>query len=297
MEDRNRLASFTGGFYFILLFMSTLASQEKRNVVLLALFELHSTKGPRVNIYELEKRCGLERIEFYNIIRELGRTRRGWLTKSNEIVFITPEGIDKAEELRRMEIAKLERIILQKFYDLGGANHMEWVLLDTLTKELNMKFSDIQPILNDLEDRGLLTGNGEAMWLTPAGVGEVQNPSSNRTGGFNYFETHINNVQGGVAVGDGITQYISVNNNQFNDAINKLLLGVEDSTELSQVKKMTLAADIRTIQQLGEMEKTPDVMEAANSKIESVNSILSSTADMVSLGMVVIPIIRACFGI
>lgn len=278
--------------------MNTLPSEKKRNAVILALYELHlKTQGPSVDIYELEKRCQLERLEFYNLIRQLGTSDWGWLRKSGERVFITSEGLDKAEELRKMDIAKLERVILQKFYDLGGPSHMEWVLLDTLTKELNMKFSDIQPILNDLEDRDLLGGNGEAMWLTPAGVREVEDPSSNRTGSFNYFETHISQVQGGVAVGQGITQHITTTNNQFNEAINKLLLGVESSIDLSPVKKVGLVADIRTIQQLGEMEKKPEVIQEANSKIDSVTSVLSSTADLVSLGMVVIPIIRACFGI
>jgi len=277
--------------------MSTLPSEEKRNSVILTLYELHTTKGPRVNIYELEKQSGVERQEFYDIIRELGATGRGWLKKSNERVSITPVGIDKAEELRKMDIAKLERMVLQKFYDIGGPSHMEWVRLDTLTKELNMKFGDLRPILNDLENRGLLEGINEAMWLTPAGVREVQNPSSNRMAGFNYFETHINNVHGGVAVGEAITQHITVNNNQFNEAINKLLFAVENSTELSPVKKIDVLSDIRTIQQLSQMEKTPEVLEVANSKIELVSSVLSSTADMVSLGMVVIPIIRACFGI
>ena len=60
---------------------------------------------------------------------------------------------------------------------------------------------------------------------------------------------------------------------------------------------MTLAGDIKTIQQLGQIEKTPEVLAAANSKIDTVSSVISSTADIVSLGMVIIPIIRTWFGI
>ena len=48
--------------------MSTLPLEEKRNKLILALYELHTTKGPRVNIYELERLSGLERQEFYDMV-------------------------------------------------------------------------------------------------------------------------------------------------------------------------------------------------------------------------------------
>jgi hypothetical protein len=85
--------------------------------------------------------------------------------------------------------------------------------------------------------------------------------------------------------------------NEFNYAIDKLLRGVADSVNLTPVQKMTVVNDIKVLQQLSEMEKTPEVVEVANSKIEFVNSVISSTADIVSLGMILIPIIRAGFGL
>lgn len=147
--------------------------EEKRNRVILALYKLYvATKSVNVDTDRLEAQADVGD-NFYNILRELGLKGRGWLDFRNQVVRILSPGIENAEELLKARATQLERTILQKFYDSGGPNHMEWVMLDTLTKELNTKFSDIRPILNDLEDRELLEGSGEAMWLTWKGVREV----------------------------------------------------------------------------------------------------------------------------
>ena len=146
--------------------------------------------------------------------------------------------------------------------------------------------------------RGWVEGPDEAVQLTPSGVREVENPSGDRAVGVKY-ETHFHApFQGGFNQGPGGTQNINIQNikNELDDAIYRLLKGVEESTQLSPVQKMTLAADIKTIQQLGQMEQTPELLVAANSKIDAVSSVISSTADMVSLGMVIIPIVKAWFG-
>jgi hypothetical protein len=51
------------------------------------------------------------------------------------------------------------------------------------------------------------------------------------------------------------------------------------------------------VHQLAHMEKTQEVIDTASTKIDSINSVVSSTADIVSLGVVVIPIVRAFFGL
>jgi hypothetical protein len=216
------------------------------------------------------------------------------------IVRITAEGIDEAEELIKMQMVGKERLVLRKIYDLGGPTHMDRVPIETLRKELGMGFRELNAILLDFErKRGWVEGPDEAVQLTPAGVREVENPPGDRHIGVKY-ETHFHApFQGGFNQGPGGTQHINIQNtkNEFDDAIHKLLKAVEESARLSAVQKMTLAGDIRTVQQLGQMEQTPEVIETANSKIEFVNSVISSTADIVSLGVVVIPIIRAFFGL
>jgi hypothetical protein len=275
--------------------MSTLPLEEKRNRVILALYELRSTKGEHVDTDELRQLADVG-TDFYPILRELGLRGRGWLEHRNLVVRIKSSGTEKAEELIKMQMAEKERSVLQKIYDLGGPTHMDLVLIGTLQKELKMEFRELNAILLDFErKKGWVEGPDEAVQLTSAGVREVENPGGDRAVGIKY-ETHFHrDFQGGYIQGPGGTQHIVIKN-EFDNAIYKLLQGVETSTELSSVQKMTLAGDIKTVQQLGQIEKSSEVIEAANSKIEAVNSVLSSTADMVSLGMGVIPIIRAWFG-
>jgi hypothetical protein len=199
-----------------------------------------------------------------------------------------------------MQIVEKERLVLQKIYDLGGPTHMDLVPIDGLSRELGMQFRELNGILLDFErKRGWVEGPDEAVQLTPGGVREVENPGGDRAVGVKY-ETHFHApFQGGFNQGPGGTQNINIQNikNEFDDAVYRLLKAVEDSIQLSPVQKMTLTGDIKTIQQLGQIEKTPEVVEAANSKIDGVNSVISSTADIVSLGMVIIPIIRTWFGV
>ena len=104
-------------------------------------------------------------------------------------------------------------------------------------------------------------------------------------------------VYGGVQVGGhNNTQTNNVNvGSDFTDAINKLLDLVEASS-LNPVQKINTKSDIKAIQELAALEKSPEVVEEANSKIEAVKEVISMTADMTSLGMVLIQILQAAFG-
>ena len=279
--------------------MEILPFEEKRNRVLLAAYKIHTTKTQHIHIDELGDAAGVGR-EVWNILRVLGANGKGWLKKSGNIVRFTAEGIEKAEELEKMRIADKERLILETIYELGGPTHMDLVPIETLERKLGINFRELNAILLDFErKRGWVEGPDEAVQLTPAGVREVENPGGDRHVGVKY-ETHFHApFQGGFNQGPGGTQHINIQNtkNEFDDAIYTLLKAVEQSSRLSAVQRMTVAGDIRTVQQLGQLEHTPEVIEAASSKIEGVNSVISSTADMVSIGMVVIPIIRAFFGL
>jgi len=278
--------------------MSALRLEEKRNRVLLSLYHLHTTKSEHVKVDELEDPSDVGR-DFYPILRQIGAHGKGWLKHSNLVVRMTAQGIDEAEELIKMQMVEKERVVLRKIYDLGGPTHMDLVPIDRLSRELGMQFRELNGILLEFErKRGWVEGPDEAVQLTPGGVREVENPGGDRAVGVKY-ETHFHApFQGGFNQGPSGTQHINIQNvkNEFVDAIYKLLKGVEESTELSAEQKMTLAGDINTIQQLGQLDKTPEVLDAANSKIDAVSSVISSTADIVSLGMVIIPIIRAWFG-
>ncbi len=252
--------------------MSTLPLEEKRNKLILALYELHTTKGPRVDIYELEKLSGLERREFYDMIRQLGRTQKGWLIKSNERVSITPEGIEKAEELLKMQMVEKERLVLKKIYDLGGPTHMDWVPIDKLSKELGMPFRELNPILNDFERRGWVEGPDEALGLTPAGVREVENPGSDTRGG----ATTVQNIfqgpfQGGMIIGGhGHTQHNTFSNNpKVGEAIDAVMRLVQQS-DLGTLDKEDVLKDVERLKELTSKEQTPDTLQRIEKRIGMV---------------------------
>ena len=104
-------------------------------------------------------------------------------------------------------------------------------------------------------------------------------------------------VYGGVQVGgQNNTQTNTVNtNSDFTKAINDLLKLVENSS-LNPVQKIHTKADVQIIKDLADLGKSPEVAQLANSKLEAVKEVISMTADMTSLGMVLIPIIQAAFG-
>src|SRR5260370_4483112 len=163
--------------------MSTLPLEDKRNRLILALYEIRAEKGEHVKTEELRARVDIG-TDFYPLLRELGVHGRGWLEHRNLVVRNRSTGIEKAEELQKMQMAEKERRIIQKIYDLGGPTHTDMVPFDTLERELGMEFDELNKILLDFERRrGWVEGPDEAVELTPAGVREVENPSSDSRGG------------------------------------------------------------------------------------------------------------------
>lgn len=105
-------------------------------------------------------------------------------------------------------------------------------------------------------------------------------------------------VYGGVqSGGQGNVQNVSISSNtSFVKAIRELNELVNDSP-LPPVSKIEAQSDIQALERLGQLDRTPEVTAAAKSRVESIEKTISLTADMVSLGMPVITIIRAFFGV
>ncbi len=115
-----------------------------------------------------------------------------------------------------------------------------------------------------------------------------------------YFTTNIQGHNyGGIQQGGQNNNQTNVVNiaPQFEEAISRLLSEIEQSQSLTPIQKIKTKGDVQAIQELALIERTPDVIQEAGTRISAIQSVLSTTADMVSLGMVVIPIIRACFGL
>jgi hypothetical protein len=157
----------------------------------------------------------------------VGKNGRRWLEHRNLNTVIKSEGIIKAEELLKMEMAEKEQLVLKKIYDLGGPTHMDLVLIDRLEKELGMPFRELNAILLDFERRkGWVEGPEEAVQLTPAGVREVEDPGwQTRGGGTTIHNVFHAPVQGGfIQGGQGHTQHnVYSNNPKIDESIGAII--------------------------------------------------------------------------
>jgi hypothetical protein len=117
----------------------------------------------------------------------------------------------------------------------------------------------------------------------------------------NIQNQNINNfndsfISGLLIGGRNITQNNIQNiNPDFIKATDDLLALIENSS-LNGLQKINAKSDVQIIKDLADLERTPEVLEIANSKIEAIKEVLSMTADMTSMGLTLLPILQAMFG-
>ena len=207
-------------------------------------------------------------------------------------INITHKGRKEAERLMEESYSQKKRRVLEAIADMSRMSRV--VLYPALAQRLDMSDRELAVLCNGLDEQGFIDfPGGDIIQMRNAGYEALEpKPQTSPTN-----IVHIHNNYAPVAQGSHFTQNVTQIVNEFESAIHNLQKAVEDSKELSTVQKMTLRNDIDMVQQLAQIEKTPEVIETASSKIEFINSVVSSTADMVSLGLVVIPIIKAFFGL
>lgn len=254
--------------------MSTLPLEEKRNKLILALYGLHTTKGPHIDIAELREQADVG-TDFYPVLREIGIHGRGWLQHRNMKVYIKAPGIEKAEELSKMQIAEKERLVLDKIYDLGGPTHMDLVLINRLENELGMQFRELNAILLDFERRkGWVEGLEHAVQLTPAGVREKENPGGDARGGGTTIQNIFHApVQGGfIQGGQGHTQHNVYSNNPKIDETISAVAQLIQGSNLANLDKEDILKDVERLKELASKEQTPDTLNRIEKRIGMVKS-------------------------
>jgi len=95
--------------------------------------------------------------------------------------------------------------------------------------------------------------------------------------------------------GHGNVQNVVVNL-QLNAKIEELLQLIEQNNDLGALEKLKARSDLRYLKELSALEETNETREAARTRLDDVTSIISLSADLVSLGMPILQIIRALFG-
>lgn len=254
---------------------------------------------PEVNVPQLLSEIGCSLEEARSIHQYLeSKGFISWKCRVNN-VRITPTGIDEVE--RTMQNRKGQA--LEKLHKLANGR-IESVSVSDLAESLGLSFDETYGDLQYWEDRGLveLSKNVdieyESVKFTRPGLDAVEHPDKGASSSGQQNITHVygDNYGGIQQGGQGNTQNNIVVSSDFERAIKQLLAGIEQSQSLSPLQKIRARADVQTVNDLARVEKTPEVVAEAESRIVGIQTVLSTTADLVSLGMVVIPILRAAFG-
>lgn len=251
--------------------MPNLPTEEKRDRVLLALYQLHSTVSPHVNVSELKELADVGD-DFYNILKYLGVNGKRWLVKTNLRINITPSGIDRAEELVKMGMAETMQSVLRKIYNMSGPDHNKDVNYFELQRELKMGGRDLNPILKDFEDKGWLGGGSdEVVRLTPRGVLEIENPKlENRSGDIYQTNIYGSNYGGVQQGGQGNTQNITLTNNADFDRALASIIELIRASNLSADDKEELEGDVSSVKKLALREPAPGLLDRAKSRLDLV---------------------------
>ncbi len=228
--------------------------------------------------------------------------RRQWLEGlKSEIPRFKQSNSERSVASDESLVVKRLRV-LKAIYDLASGSMAELVMYHDIETETNIDSNTMTGILQYLERKELIFMGGEWAQLTFGGIDQIEAMQANPEKATSIFPANIylntyHVHDGGVQqVGDHNAQHNLVSlNPDFDRAIEKLISAVENSS-LQPTQKITLKADAFALKELATLEKTPEVLEMATSRINGIKEVLSMTADMTSLGMTILPIIWAMFG-
>ena len=276
--------------------MNTVKNDEKERIrLLLTLYEIvEGNLLQGANDTELSEQLGLDEDTFHRhalYLKEEGFIR--FLTFTS--ISLEHRGRKLVESIMEESYSQKKRRVLETIAEMSRAS--DFISYPELAQRLQMADQELARYCNGLDEEGLIDfPGGDIIQIRDAGW-EALEVKKETASTLPANIMYINQNYGAAAQGTNFTQNVTQVKHEVNDSIEKLLKAADDSTELSAIQKITLKSDINMVHQLAQMEKTPEIVETASTKIDAINQVLSSTADMVSLGMVVIPIIRAFFNI
>lgn len=228
--------------------------------------------------------------------------KRQWLERLKSEIPRFKESISQ-EPAASSESLVVKRLrVLKAIYELAAGSMSELVMYHDIESETKIDSKIMTGILQYLERKELIFMGGEWAQLTFGGIDQIEAMQKNPekpTSVFpaNIYLTTYHVHDGGVQqVGDHNTQHNLISpNRDFDVAIEELISAAENSS-LQPIQKITLKADAVALKELATLEKTPEVLQMATSRIDGIKEIISMTADMTSLGTTVLPIIWAMFG-
>jgi predicted transcriptional regulator len=257
---------------------------------------------PEVNVSRLLSEIGCSREEARSVHEYL--ESKGLISWKCRVmhVRITPAGIDEVERIMQNQKGQA----LEKLYELAGGR-IQFVAMSDLAQSLGRSFDETYDDLGYWADRGFVEMSNnvdkeyEEVKLTRAGLNAIEQPNNPGTPNGRQqnitYNLSLHDNRGNISMGGhGNTQTNVVVGSDFENAIRQLVAGIEQSQVLSPLQKIRVKSDVQAVNDLARVKKTPEIVTEARSRIDGIQTVLSTTADLVSLGMVVIPILQAVFG-
>ncbi|HEX9930798.1 MAG TPA: hypothetical protein VGB02_19855 [Pyrinomonadaceae bacterium] len=233
--------------------------------------------------------------------------------------LIEPALIELNLKMREMKMNKMLEQNQDKQYEVlrwsfekaDGRQYKPVSLRELMNDNSRYSVNELEKISDYLEGERLieqLSNDGLVVQLTHKGIVEIQNSINNPQKSTPHFPAtiiqQVNNYISGNNYG-GIHQQTGNNNTQvintadvadLEQKINELILAIRNSS-LSDIQKITTETNLQTIQKLAHVEITPEVSREVESRIVAVKEVLSTTADLVSLGQIILPMIGHFFHI
>jgi predicted transcriptional regulator len=227
---------------------------------------------------------------------------KGWVNNKCRVpcILITIPGI---EEVGRIMENQREQV-LEKLYKLAHG-HIEFISVSDIAESLGLSFDVAYDYLRYWEERDLVEMSHdvdreyETVKFTKLGLKAIEQPNNPDTPHGRHlnvtYNLTLNDNQGNINMGGhGNTQSVNIKNNSFDEAAKKLLDLIEQS-DMSPINKITIKGNVQTLIQLNELEKTPEVKEAAKSSWSIVDKGISLSADLYTLAVPLIPYLLAPF--
>src|SRR5205085_3565823 len=197
---------------------------------------------------------------------------------------ITAKGIDEVERTMQSSYAEKEYRVLHQIYDMGGPNHMGWVDIQDLFRELGMDNNEVNEILIDLDERkSLIEGLDQVVKMKPAGIEEIEATMQNPSGATMNFPPYIvNNYTtniGGHNYG-GIqqnttdsTQTITLISNQpIGEILPKLVELIQAVRQSDFPDKEDAVADLEKAHQLAQGEQSEGKWKRIQAKLNAAKT-------------------------
>lgn len=252
--------------------MNLIREKLKRDRFLLTVYKLaQGDTGETVDKTALAEALKIEGDEFEKTTRYL--TDEGHIKGATfTTISLTPSGRKDAERLIELPYKEKAFRVLWMIKELSNGSLTRLVLSEEVARMLAIEPREIYPIMNDLDERGLITALNEAVVMLPAGLEALEStgesssaPDSPPPSSVFNINVHGDNY-GPVQQGHGNVQRI-VNNQSISEILPMLVEFIEAVRAVDFVDKDDAVADLEKVQILARGEINEGIWKRIQTKL------------------------------